>query len=332
MKRNRILFVTLLLALLLAFLASLCLGASGLSPLEVVSALCSMDGENPATRIFWFVRLPRALAAVVTGTTLSISGMLLQSVLRNPLAAPSVIGINSGAGLCALLSMTFLPTIPWLVPFSAFTGACLAAFAVYLLARLTCASPITIVLSGVAVNAIFGAIMDAIVTLFPDAITGRSAFSIGVLANTTLRQLGFVAPLCILGLLMALMFQRELSVMELGDEVAHGLGMRVERWRAISLITAAMLAGCAVSLAGLLSFVGLIAPHAARLLCGKEECLRMPIAAVLGAVLCLLCDLLARLLFAPFELPVGVVLSLLGSPFFLILLLNRRKGNSNDAT
>lgn len=332
MRRNRAIFCILLLIVLLGFLASLCLGASGLSPRDVLGALCDANRESPAARIFWYVRLLRALAAVLAGAALSTAGMLLQSVLRNPLAAPSVIGINSGAGLCALICMAFLPSFPRLIPLAAFLGACLAAFSVYLLARLTGASRATIVLSGVAVNAIFGAIMDAIVTLIPDAITGRSAFSIGGFANTTLSQLGFAAPLCGLALLVALLFGRELGVMELGDDVAHGLGLKVERWRAIFLIAAAMLAGCAVSFAGLLSFVGLIAPHLARLLCRREEHLRMPIAMLTGAALCLVCDLLARLLFAPYELPVGVVLSLLGAPFFLYLLLIRRRQSRHDAT
>ena len=228
MRRNRAIFCVLLLTVFLGFLASLCLGASGLSPRDVLGALLDADRESPASRIFWYVRLPRALAAVLAGAALSTAGMLLQSVLRNPLAAPSVIGINSGAGLCALICMAFFPSFPRLIPFAAFLGACLAAFSVYLLARLTGASRATIVLSGVAVNAIFGAVMDAIVTLIPDAITGRSAFSIGGFANTTLAQLGFAAPLCALALLTALLFGRELGVMDLPHRGGDAGGLRGE--------------------------------------------------------------------------------------------------------
>ena len=331
MSRNRIIFVLLLLVVILALMANLCLGASGLSPRTVFAAAFQGERESVAARIFWFVRLPRALAAILAGAALSTAGMLLQSVLRNPLAAPSIIGINSGAGLCALICMALFPAMVHIVPAAAFLGACLAAFAVYLLARLTGASRTTIVLAGIAVNTIFGACMDAIVTLIPDAVVSRSAFSIGGFANTSFRQLGFATPLCALGLLIAMVFHRELDIMGLGDDVAHSLGLRVERYRALFLIAAAMLAGCAVSFAGLLSFVGLIAPHMTRLICRNETHLQMPIAAFFGAALCLICDLVARVAFAPYELPVGIVLSFLGAPFFLYLLLIRRKQSRHDA-
>lgn len=329
MSRNRAIFCMLLALLVLSTLASLCLGASGVAPGELVQAL--IRGESTAARILRYVRLPRALAAILAGSALATAGMLLQAVLRNPLAAPSVIGINSGAGLCALICMALLPDYAAFAPLAAFLGACAAAFAVYLLARLTGASKTTIVLAGIAVNSIFGATMDAIVTLVPDAVASRSAFSIGGFSTATLRQLAFAAPLCALGFLAALLCRRELSVLALGDDVAHSLGLRVERFRAIFLIAAAMLAGAAVSFAGLLGFVGLVAPHMTRILLKHETQLQLPIAALFGAVLCLICDLIARTLFAPYELPVGIVLSFVGAPFFLYLLLIRKKRSRHDA-
>lgn len=325
MCRNKRIFGVLAVLFLLAALLNLCLGASGLSPAEVFGALFAGDHDSTAARILLYVRLPRALAAILAGAALSTAGLLLQSVLRNPLAAPGVIGINSGAGLCALICMAVLPGAAKLVPLAAFLGACLSAFAVYLLARLTGASRSTIVLAGVAVNSIFGACMDFIVTIVPDAVSSRSAFAIGGFATATLRQLGIAAPLCILGFLAALLFCRELNILALGDEVACGLGLRVERWRAVFLVSAAMLAGAAVSFSGLLGFVGLIAPHIGRMLCKNDLRMQLPVTAIFGAVLCLICDLVARTVFAPYELPVGIVLSLLGAPFFLYLLLSRKK-------
>lgn len=325
MHRNRNLLCILLGILLLAVLASLCLGAAGLSPAELLSAAFGGDPDNPAARILRYVRLPRVLAAILAGSALSVSGLLLQSVLRNPLAAPGVIGVNSGAGLCALICMAFFPSAVRWAPLAAFTGACLATFFVYLLARLTGASRTTLVLSGVAVNSILGACMDAIVTLIPDAVSSRSAFSIGGFASVTMQQLGFAAPLIAVALLTALIFSRELELMSLGDDVAHSLGLSVERFRLIFLTAAAMLAGAAVSFAGLIGFIGLISPHLARLLCKDDRSLQVPICIVLGAALCLICDLIARTIFAPFELPVGIVLSFLGAPFFLYLLFARKK-------
>lgn len=332
MSRNNAVFFILLAVLSASLLANLCLGASGLTPAEVFGTVLSGDMESAAARIFWYVRLPRSLAAILAGSALATAGLILQSVLRNPLAAPSVIGINSGAGLCALVCMAVFPGWAGLAPSAAFLGACAAAFAVYLLARLTGASKTTIVLAGIAVNSIFGAVMDAIVTLIPDAVVSRSAFSIGGFSTTTMQQLAFAAPLCVLGFAAALLCRRELGIMVLGDDVAHGLGLKVERFRAIFLVAAAMLAGAAVSFAGLLGFVGLVAPHMTRILCKNEAHLQMPIAAVFGAALCLVCDLIARVMFNPYELPVGIVLSLVGAPFFLYLLLTRRKRSRHDAT
>lgn len=332
MSRNRILLSILLALVALAALANLCLGASGLSPFEVLRTVLRGETQSAAARIFWYVRLPRTLAAILAGAALATSGLLLQSVLRNPLAAPSVIGINSGAGLCALICMAVFPSLAPLTSLASFFGACAAAFSVYLLARLTGASKTTIVLAGVAVNSLFGAVMDAIVTLIPDAVVSRSAFSIGGFSTATLKQLAFAAPLCVLGFLAAVLFHREMSVMALGDDVAQSLGLKVERFRAIFLIAAAMLSGAAVSFAGLLGFVGLVAPHMTRLLCRNESHLQLPITAAFGAALCLICDLAARMLFAPYELPVGVVLSFVGAPFFLYLLLVRKKRSRHDAT
>ena len=330
MSRNARILGILMIVLLLSVVASCSLGASGILPQELVHAVFSGDFASPAARIFWYVRLPRILAAILAGAALSASGLLLQSVLRNPLAAPGVIGINSGAGLSALLCIVLFPAMLQLVPFAAFCGACISAFAVYLLARLTGASKSTIVLAGVAVNSILGACMDAIVTLVPDAVVSRSAFSIGGFANTTMQQLRFAAPLIAAALLASLLFRRELGIMALGDDVAHSLGLKVDRFRAVFLVASAMLAGAAVSFAGLIGFVGLISPHMSRMICKNDSHLQIPITIAFGASLCLICDLIARTAFAPYELPVGVVLSFLGAPFFLYLLLIRKKRSRHD--
>jgi len=300
MSRNARILGILMIVLLLSVAASCSLGASGIPPQELLRAVFSGDHASPAARIFWYVRLPRILAAILAGAALSASGLLLQSVLRNPLAAPGVIGINSGAGLSALVCMVLFPFMPQLIPFAAFCGACVSAFAVYLLARLTGASKSTIVLAGVAVTSILGACMDAIVTLVPDAVVSRSAFSIGGFANTTMRQLRFAAPLIAAALLAALLLRRELGIMALGDDVAHSLGLKVDLFRAVFLIASAMLAGAAVSFAGLIGFVGLISPHMSRLICKNDSHLQIPITIAFGASLCLICDLIARTAFAPY--------------------------------
>lgn len=330
MSRNAKILLLLLAVLLLTAAASCTLGASGIPPRELIRAAFSGNRESAAARIFWYVRLPRMLAAILAGMALSASGLLLQSVLRNPLASPGVIGINSGAGLGAMMCMALFPSAAQLTPTAAFCGACASAFAVYLLARLTGASRSTLVLAGVAVNSILGACMDAIVTLVPDAVVSRSAFSIGGFANTTMQQLIFSAPPIAAALTTAWLFRRELNIMLLGDDVARSLGLKVELLRAIFLVAAAMLAGAAVSFAGLIGFVGLISPHMSRMLCKNDAHLQIPITIAFGAALCLICDLIARTAFAPYELPVGIVLSFLGAPFFLYLLLKRRRRGRHD--
>ena len=325
MKRNDCIAAALAMLTLAAFAASLLVGAGGVPAGEALQALLRGDKASLAGRILWLVRLPRALAALLAGMALSVAGLLLQSVLRNPLAAPGVIGVNAGAGLWVLLGAVLWPSAARLAPYLAFGGACASAFAVYMIARLTGASRNTLVLAGVAVNTLLGASMGAIVTFVPDAVMSRSAFAIGGFASVTMKQLRFAAPLVAVGLMLALLSRRETEIMTLGDEVAQSLGVSTERLRALLLVTAAMLSGAAVSFAGLLSFVGLIAPHLSRLLCRNDSRLSLLIAPLLGANLCLGCDLIARTLFMPFELPVGIVLSFLGAPFFLYLMLTQRK-------
>lgn len=327
-----VLLCALTLALIPAVLLSFSYGASGISPGVIARAIRAGDTQSAAYRIFLHVRLPRTLAAMLAGSALAVCGLVLQTVLNNPLASPSVLGINAGAGLGALLVMAFLPqAIAW-VPAFAFAGAALAAAAVYCLATFTGASRSTIVLSGVAISSMLGAVMDTIVTLIPDAAVSRASFSIGGFASVDMRQLGFAFPFFIVGLGICVLRRQEMQLLALGDEVARGLGLRVAPARMLLLGAAAMLAGCAVSFAGLVSFVGLIVPHGTRLLLGREERFHLPVTMVLGALLCLVCDFIARSLFAPYELPVGVVLSFLGGPFFVYLLMRQRKrSNHHDA-
>ncbi len=325
----------LLTALLAALLAGLCLfslsvGASSLSPAQSLAALLGR-GEDTARRIVLYVRLPRLLGALLAGSALALAGVLLQRVLLNPLAAPSVIGVNAGAGLFALCAMAFFPAHPGLTPLAAFAGALVSALTVYALAQLTGASRSSIVLAGVAVSSLLGAVMDAIVTLIPDAAGARSAFSIGGFESVTLDQLRFALPLCSAGAVLAWLLRRESGILALGDETARGLGVRVGAVRLALVAAAALLAGGAVSFAGLLGFVGLITPHAARAMVRGEDGI-MPLSMVLGALLTTLCDLIARTLFAPYELPVGVVLAFLGAPFFLYLLFRGKRSNRHDGT
>ena len=289
----------------------------------LLRALFSGEAATAAERIALYSRLPRTCGCIIAGAALAVSGAVIQGVLSNPLAAPNVIGVNAGAGLAAALCCA-------LVPLAAFAGALFSVLLVLLIAERTGASRITLVLAGVAVSGILSAGIDAIVTFRPEALNGYSDFRIGSLANLTMQRItpAFWVALCALALLFTL--TNELDVLMLGQETAHSLGVKTGRMRVILLALAAALAGAAVSFAGLIGFVGLIVPHIMRRFAGDESRFLLPASALGGASLLTLCDLAARMLFTPYELPVGILLSLFGGPFFIWLLFRQRKGRSHD--
>ena len=316
----------------LAALLSLCLGAAPLPPGEVLAALLGRSG-GPAASIVLYARLPRTCGCLLAGAALAASGTMIQGVLGNPLAAPNVIGVNAGAGLCTALCAALWPARTAAVPFAAFLGALGGVLLVLFIAERTGASMMTLVLAGVAVSGMFSAGIDAVLTFFPDALNGYTDFRVGGVANLSMSRVAPAFWVILAALALALSLAGELDVLLLGEETARSLGLPARRLRLVLLSLAAALAGAAVSFAGLLGFVGLVAPHMVRRLVGEDSSARLLAASALGgAALLTLCDILARTLFAPYELPVGVVLSLLGGPFFLWLLLRqRRRGGPGHA-
>ena len=320
----------LLLCALGILLAALTALAVSLGPVQVPLSqlwgfLLVEEIPQSSWNILRHIRLPRAAAAVLTGAALAVSGAVLQAVLMNPLAGPNIIGVNAGSGFFVLAAALLFPGRWDVTPLAAFSGALLACGIIYALAAKTGASRITIVLAGVAVSGFFGAGSDAITVLVPDAWAGASAFLVGGFSGVTTGQLSFALWYVLGGLLSALLFSHDLNVLALGEETARSLGLPVKGCRFLFLAIAAVLAGGAVSMGGLLGFVGLIVPHAARFLMGEDNRLLLPAAALLGGAFVVGCDLLSRLLFAPYELPVGILLNFIGGPFFLWLLLKERR-------
>ncbi|MDR2752937.1 MAG: iron ABC transporter permease [Oscillospiraceae bacterium] len=279
-----------------------------------------------ARRILLFVRVPRLLAAALAGAALSAAGLIIQTVLANPLAGPSILGINAGAGLFAAAAMALLPAALFPVPLAAFAGALCSILLVFAVARTTGASRITIVLAGVAISSLMTAGLHTLNVLFPEVLAQLRDFQTGGFAGVAQKQLLPAGILIGLGLAAALLFAGELDILGLGEETAGALGLHVKRWRLLFLALAAALAGAAVSFAGLVSFVGLIVPHAVRLLArGGGKRLHLALCALLGAAFLILCDTAARTFFAPYELPVGILIAYLGAPFFLWLLLRNKR-------
>ena len=316
--------LAMVLAAGIAAVLSLCLGAVRLTPEELVRAL--LEGtQGVAGRIFWFVRLPRTLAALLTGAALAVSGVAIQTVLHNPLAAPNIIGVNAGAGFAVALAAVFFPGSLGEIPWLSFLGAITAAAVVLAISRLTGASKITLVLGGVMISSLFNAAIDALLTFQPDALTGYADFRVGSFRDITMARVeNVVLPLAVAlaGILLA---APALEILSLGDETAASLGLSVRPVRMVLLFLAAVLAGAAVSLAGIIGFVGLIVPHFIRRLTGEKLLPLLLASAFGGAAFVTFCDTAARTLFAPYELPVGVVLSFLGVPVFLWQLLRSRR-------
>lgn len=318
----------LLLLCILLFLISaglsLLLGSASLSLSELFFP------DDSVRRILLHVRLPRTLAAALAGIALASSGAIIQTVMGNPLAGPNLIGVNAGAGLAAVLCTALLPALPGAMATGAFLGALAAMLLIFSVAKATGASRTTLILSGIAVSSILSAGIDAVVTLVPDAVMGISAFRIGSLQSVAVNKLLLPAVYISLALLLSFSVCNEMDVLSLGDETARSLGLNTGKYRFLLLLAASMLSGSAVSFCGLLGFVGLIVPHAARFFTGNESRKLLSISALMGGAFVMLCDVLARVLFAPYEIPVGIVMSFLGGPFFLWLLIRKKGGRSHD--
>ncbi len=293
---GRVLAGLLLLTLLSAVL-SLCLGSTTLSPALVPQALLGQLSGTVEGQIIQYVRLPRTCGCLLAGMALAVSGAVIQSVLNNPLAAPNIIGVNSGAGLMVVLCSALFPQSVTLTPLAAFLGAFLGVLLVLLIAERTGASRITLVLAG-----------------------------IGGLSNLSMDRIVPAFWVVLVSLILLISLSGEMDILALGRETAQSLGLPVKPLRLVLLALAAALAGAAVSFAGLLGFVGLIVPHIMRRTVGEDSLPLLLACALGGASLLTLCDLLSRVLFAPYEIPVGIVLSLAGGPFFIWLLLRQRGG------
>lgn len=309
-----------------AIVISLLVGSVKMPPGQVFDALTGRDRESTLSRIILYSRLPRTCAAFLAGAALAVAGVIIQTVLNNPLASPSIIGVNSSAGFAVAFVCAFWPAAQRYTPFIAFAGALAGVLLVMALSQSTVAARITVVLAGVAISNLFSAGIDAIITLVPDTLNSVSDFRIGGFTGVTMSQLGPAAAIIAISLVTVFSLAHQLDILALGTDTAKSLGLAVGRMRVVFLVLAAALAGAAVSFCGLIGFVGLIVPHAMRRIVGEDNGILLVASAMGGAFFVLICDLIARVLFAPFEIPVGIVLSFAGAPFFLWLLFKQRGG------
>ena len=311
--------LTALFVLLAIFFLSLFIGSVSID----VSRLFTLDSVDNI--VFFSLRLPRVLAAFLSGLAFSLSGLLIQRATGNGLSSPNIIGINSGAGASVLLFLSLFPNMFSLLPIVAFLGSLLAVSMVFLISSLTnrVSSSLSLILAGVAVNALFNAFISTIGSLDPDVMASYSSFSIGGFAGVYASMLKIPAIIIIISLLIAFALARRMDVIMLGDEIASSMGYRPARIRILLIAVASLLAAAAVTFSGLLGFVGLVTPHIASFLTAGKSRRTLVLSALIGPSLVMLSDLASRTIISPSELPAGVFMALIGVPFFIFLLLRR---------
>lgn len=342
-KRRKPLLVLLLLAgcLLVGLFVSTALGAVAVPLPDVVKmALNKLAGFDftvtwPAVTetIIWQVRLPRVVGGALVGGALASAGVLFQGLLRNAMADPYIIGTSAGAALGATLAMTLPLNLAFLgfgvIPLAAFVGALATVFLVYNLARVGGKTPmVSMLLAGVVVSSLLAAVMALLMSLSDRLqlnLHSVYSFLMGHISVTGWQQITIVAPLVFGGIIGGRFFALHLNAFSIGEEGAGYLGINVERDKVIILALGSLLTAAAVSISGLVGFVGLIVPHAVRLAIGPDHRLLLPASALGGAVLVVVADILARSTLAPEEIPVGVITAIVGAPFFIYLLRRTRK-------
>lgn len=302
-----------------AMVASLTLGSVDISFSTIVHTLLG-NVQTTDEMVIWNIRFPRNIVGALVGANLAVSGAILQAVMKNPLADPGIVGVSSGAGLAGVIMLIFMPEAFILLTPVAFVGAMLSAAAVYALAWKNGIRPTRIILAGVAVSAFLGSGISALLVFYSDKVQGALLWMVGGLSARSWPQVETLFPYTILGLVLALAGCKALTILSLGDETARGLGVPVERVRFSMTAVAALLAAGAVSVAGLIGFVGLVVPHIVRLIIGTDYKYVIPGSAILGAGVLVFCDTLGRVAFSPIEIPAGIIMAFLGAPFFLYLL------------
>ena len=333
-KKRKAIF-TLLLVLVIIMLVSTLFGAATIAPGEVSRSIASrfigfFTEDAVVNTIIWDIRIPRILLAAVVGLLLSTSGVILQGVLRNPLADPYILGVSAGASIGAMLS--FVLGIDFVffgfstTPLLAFVFALMAVFLVYRLSHVAGrTSPETLILAGVAVSAFAASVLSIIIIVTGD-LRAIYFWLLGDLSSASWLDVMTVTPYAIIGIIVAYFYSKDLNALLLGDDMALTLGVDVEVVRLFLLGVASLMAAAAVSVCGLIGFVGLIVPHFVRLIVGPNHRFLIPFAALSGMLILVFADIVARSAFSfvSTELPIGVVMAIIGAPFFIYLLRRRR--------
>lgn len=318
----KVIISSFIVLLFLIFLFST-VGSVKLSYGEIFSALINNDNKI-VTTIVYQMRLPRNILAVLVGANLAVSGLLLQAVMKNPLSDPGITGVSSGASVGAIIILLLMPQYIGILPLIAFLGGAIACACVYMMAWKNGLKPIRVVLAGVAVNAILGGFISLLTTFYSDKIQSALLWLNGSLASKTWIDVRLLGVYSIIGLILSLFCIRSANILNLGDDAAINLGVNLNKTRLFLSVVAVFLAGVSTAIVGIISFVGLIVPHISRMIIGSDHKYTIPFSIILGGIVLLVADTVARSILGSLELPVGVIMSIVGGPFFLYLL--RKKG------
>lgn len=336
--RHRGILLVLAVALLAAIILAISVGASSVSLPGFIAALRSLlhatpgDAVNTADFIALEVRLPRVLMAVLVGAALAISGRLMQIIFHNPLVSPYTLGVSNGAAFGASLAIVGASQIPWfgntyyLVPAFAFVFAVLTMIAVYAVSQVTNRATATLLLTGVAIGYLFSAMVSGLKYIADTRELPELVFwTMGSFTGIRWAPVGMLALVLAISLPLTIVKAWDLNVAALGQEEALALGVNYRGVQILTFAVSTMLTATAVSFSGVIGFVGLVAPHIATMIVGADARYTLPASALIGSILLLLSDTAARTIIAPTELPVGIITSLIGVPFFLFLVIRRRK-------
>jgi len=285
---------------------------------------------SQAEAIIFQIRLPRVVTAAVVGAALAAAGVVFQGLLRNPMADPYIIGTSGGAALGATIALLLPVQVVWLgftlVPLAAFAGALATVLVVYNIARVGPRTPVTtLLLAGFAFSSMLAAVMSFLMLVSGHTLRRVVLWTMGGVTASSWPQLRIVVPLILAGVAAAYALANDLNAFLLGEEQAAYLGVNVERRKLVLLMLGSLLTGAAVSVSGLVGFIGLVVPHVARLVFGPDHRLLLPTSALMGSLFLVLADLIARLLLAPAEIPVGIITAMIGAPFFIYLLRRSKR-------
>ena len=316
-------FIVMALLVIILFFIAINIGSLQVGFLELMKGLFIKYNPNVAT--IYDLRFPRIVISILAGVGIAVSGVLFQAVLKNPLADPGIIGISSGASFAAVLITAFFPTLYFFTPIAAFIGGVVAFFLVYCLSWKGGLSPLRIILTGVAVNAFFSGLSSGFNSMSGGNQTGVASIVEANITQKTWDDVYTLLPYIVVGLFLAILFTGECNLLSLEDKTARSLGLNVNRTRIIISLIAVLLVSISTAVAGAISFLGLIVPHIGRILVGSDHKVLIPFSALMGAFTFLLADTIGRTIAAPYEISAAIIMSVVGGPFFILLLRRSKK-------